>query len=155
MLMEKKKHATSSHELNPTDMPSIFTTAPSTAAMPEALDSSIRANWIQIVALLAPLESLDADSIFQIQLDDLQTLREKSLGYVDSWKKRGGVGAYMNIARKIDRIENQCKQHGYDIFKAAMADKDGTGIRDDLKDLSCYLLLFRAEIEIMQPEEKA
>ena len=56
---------------------------------------------------------LDAD------LEELQ-LAEKSYG--NSWKKRGGVGAFMMLARKWDRIEQQVRESEYDIFKAIKKD---------------------------------
>ena len=37
--------------------------------------------------------------------------------YGDSWKQRG-VGAFMMLARKWDRIENQVKGFKWDVFEA-------------------------------------
>src|ERR1039458_3589413 len=37
---------------------------------------------------------------------DTDTLRQKGIHYGDSWKARGGVGAFMMAARKWDRIAN-------------------------------------------------
>ena len=42
--------------------------------------------------------------IAQNDVDKLETA-EKSYG--TSWRQRGGVGAFMMLARKWDRIENQ------------------------------------------------
>jgi hypothetical protein len=73
---------------------------------------------------------------------DIYTLIEKGETYGDSWKKRGGVGAAMMLARKWDRIEVALKEHGYDIFKAiARVDY----LVDDIQDLGCYLWLVRSE----------
>ena len=36
---------------------------------------------------------------------DIETLVEKEDDYGDSWKRRGGIGAFMMLARKWDRIE--------------------------------------------------
>ena len=47
----------------------------------------------------------------------------------------------MMLARKWDRIENQCKKDGYDIFKTIAKDPSNTGILDDIRDLRRYLLL--------------
>ena len=47
----------------------------------------------------------------------------------------------MMLARKFDRIENQCKKNGYDIFKTILEDPSNTGILDDIRDLRRYLLL--------------
>jgi hypothetical protein len=78
---------------------------------------------------------------------DVAALKEKHKTYGDSWKRRGGVGAFMMLARKWDRIENQCRQNGYDIFelgKEQFAAVDG--ILDDIQDLRRYLLLVESEV---------
>ena len=38
---------------------------------------------------------------------DVKALEVAEKSYGDSWKKRGGIGAFMMLARKWDRIENQ------------------------------------------------
>jgi hypothetical protein len=78
--------------------------------------------------------------------EDVVALRKARESYGDSWKKRGGVGAYMMLARKIDRLENQAEKHHYDIFAAAAADTRPEGIIDDIRDLRRYLILVEAEI---------
>ena len=80
-------------------------------------------------------------NIKSIAQDDINSLIESEKSYGDSWKKRGGVGAFMMLARKWDRIENQVKKHGWDVFLAMERDKRPEGIADDIKDLRCYLLL--------------
>lgn len=75
---------------------------------------------------------------------DVQTLKDKGKTYGSSWKKRGGVGAFMMLARKWDRIENIVTSAGYDIFKAGRAN---TGdVLDDIADLRAYLLLVESEV---------
>ena len=39
----------------------------------------------------------------KIAKQDAQKLHEAEQSYGDSWKKRGGVGAFMMLARKWDR----------------------------------------------------
>jgi hypothetical protein len=73
----------------------------------------------------------------------VETLMEKERHYEGSWQKRGGVGAFMMMCRKWDRIESITARQGYDIF-AAQESNDGD-IGDDLDDLIGYLLLIRAE----------
>ena len=73
---------------------------------------------------------------------DTDMLINKGAQYGDSWKRRGGVGAYMMLARKWDRIEETAKKNGYDIFKAIASDPE---LVDDIQDLGCYLWLVRAE----------
>ena len=72
---------------------------------------------------------------------DVEKLEEAQISYGDSWRSRGGVGAFMMLARKFDRIENQCKKNGYDIFNTIADDPSSTGILDDIQDLRRYLLL--------------
>ena len=50
--------------------------------------------------------------------NDLGALKRAETSYGDSWKRRGGVGAFMMLARKFDRIEHQAQKHGWDIFEA-------------------------------------
>ena len=72
---------------------------------------------------------------------DVDTLHVKDKAYGGSWKRRGGVGAFMMMARKWDRIENLVKEYDYDIFK--MLEANPGDVADDVQDLSCYLLLIR------------
>lgn len=78
----------------------------------------------------------------KIVLQDVDILEEKGRQYGDSWKKRGGVGAFMMLARKWDRIEKAVEKSNYDIFHAIDCDPELT---DDLMDLQNYLLLVRSE----------
>ena len=78
---------------------------------------------------------------------DLIGLTEAEKSYGNSWKKRGGIGAFMMLARKWDRIENQVKPNNYDVIKALQADVSETGILDDIRDLRRYLLLVESETE--------
>ena len=79
-----------------------------------------------------------------IAVNDIEVLNEKGKVYGDSWKKRGGVGAFMMLARKWDRIENQMQASGYDIFKCDVHEKDG--LLDDIQDLRRYLMLVEEEL---------
>ena len=72
---------------------------------------------------------------------DVAKLKHAQESYGDSWRSRGGVGAFMMLARKWDRIENQVTKEGYDIFKTINNDPSSTGILDDIRDLRRYLLL--------------
>ena len=40
---------------------------------------------------------------------DILSLIESEKSYGDSWKRRGGTGAFMMLARKFDRIEQQAE----------------------------------------------
>jgi hypothetical protein len=83
-----------------------------------------------------------------ISAEDWTSLDKAEQDYGDSWRKRGGVGAFMMLARKWDRIENQVVEKGWDIFKAIEQDIRPEGILDDIKDLRRYLLLVEAHMRI-------
>lgn len=83
------------------------------------------------------------ESLGNIDAVELET-SEKSYGH--SWKARGGVGAFMMLARKWDRIQNQCEDNQYDIFKTILKDMTKEGILDDIGDLRRYLFLVENEI---------
>jgi len=83
----------------------------------------------------------DFDKIKELTEEDIEALKKAEVSYGDSWRKRGGVGAFMMLARKWDRIENQTNKQGYDLFAAIFADTTDAGILDDIRDLRRYLLL--------------
>lgn len=102
--------------------------------------------------------------------DDAQGLRKAQQSYGDSWKRRGGVGAFMMLARKYDRLENRCGKipegevgspdatgepglvigDRFDIFEHARCDDRSEGIIDDIRDLRRYLVLVLAELMAIQ-----
>jgi len=77
---------------------------------------------------------------------DVTKLHKAEQSYGNSWKQRGGVGAFMMLARKWDRLEKQVNESNYDIFLAAEKDTRSEGILDDIQDLRRYLMLVEAEI---------
>lgn len=75
-------------------------------------------------------------------LDDTHTqLTHARISYGESWIERGGVGAFMNLARKWDRISRACERTGWDILAALEMDRRPEGLVDDLRDLRDYCLL--------------
>ena len=56
--------------------------------------------------------------IRDIAQNDIRSLIESEKSYGDSWKRRGGTGAFMMLARKFDRIEQQSEKCNYDVFTA-------------------------------------
>lgn len=82
----------------------------------------------------------------EVAAEDCAGLKKAYESYGDSWMKRGGVGAYMMLIRKIDRMEMQAEKHKYDIFEAVEDDPRAEGIIDDIRDLRRYLLLVEAEL---------
>lgn len=95
-------------------------------------------------------------AIMDVAQSDVKGLETAQKSYGDSWKKRGGVGAYMMLARKWDRIENRVSQpaalqgsvvvNAWDIFEHIGADDRAEGLIDDIRDLRRYLLLVEAEM---------
>jgi len=88
--------------------------------------------------------------IGQIDAEEL-IIRNESYG--DSWRQRGGVGAFMMLARKWDRIENQARQNGWDIFETVLDNPDEDGILDDIRDLRRYLMLVEQHCEDLRIAE--
>jgi hypothetical protein len=84
------------------------------------------------------------NEVSELAKEDAVALLRAEASYGDSWRKRGGVGAYMMLARKWDRLELQVEQHGYDVFKAIAEDPRQEGIIDDIRDLRRYLFLVEA-----------
>ena len=87
------------------------------------------------------MEGSDFNFIDLLANSDVTALEEAQRSYGDSWRSRGGVGAFMMLARKWDRIENQVSSDNYDIFKTITNDPSNDGILDDIRDLRRYLLL--------------
>lgn len=97
------------------------------------------------------------DHLHDVAQDDVEGLRKAQESYGDSWKRRGGVGAFMMLARKWDRLENHVARglppqedrapvSQYDIFRHIQADTRSEGIIDDIRDLRRYLMLVEAEM---------
>lgn len=91
-------------------------------------------------------ESENIAVVRNLVCEDADALAKSEKSYGHSWKNRGGVGAFMMLARKWDRIENQSKKLNYDIFETIIADPSPTGIIDDIRDLRRYLLLVESEM---------
>lgn len=84
------------------------------------------------------------DHIQAIALEIAETLLKKDKEYGGSWQKRGGIGAYMMKVRKSDRLEEQVKKTGYDIF-AAIDRKTSEDLLDTLADDAGYAILILSE----------
>jgi hypothetical protein len=77
---------------------------------------------------------------------DILSLIESEKSYGDSWKRRGGTGAFMMLARKFDRIEQQAESCNYDVFRAGDMFGGDDGLLDDIGDLRRYLFLVEHHI---------
>lgn len=82
----------------------------------------------------------------KLSKEDVDALHEAEQSYGDSWRQRGGIGAFMMLARKWDRLEKQVNEFGYDIFDAIDDDARDEGILDDIRDLRRYLLLVESHM---------
>tara|TARA_R110000803_G_scaffold3285_2_gene11177 strand:- start:5028 stop:5486 length:459 start_codon:yes stop_codon:yes gene_type:complete len=99
-----------------------------------------------------------------IAIADVKYIKEQEKTYQGSWKKRGGAGAFMNLGRKWDRLEQFMAQgydgvDKYDVFAAIQSDSDdfpldlvdtpsshdGT-VLDQVRDLRQYLMLVESEV---------
>lgn len=90
------------------------------------------------------------DAIHGLFQRDIKTLEYKDKTYGSSWKRRGGVGAFMMLARKWDRLETLVKEDKYDIFETGV--KNTGDILDDIADLRNYLFLVEAETLYLRSE---
>lgn len=84
-----------------------------------------------------------------IAKEDAAGLLKAHESYGDSWKKRGGIGAYMGMIRKFDRMEHQVERYGYDVVKAVEADQRPEGLIDDIRDARRYLMLIESWLREM------
>jgi hypothetical protein len=87
------------------------------------------------------------DRLGAVVADAVGLIREKSLTYQDSWKRRGGPGAWFTVVRPWDRLETIVAQHGGDIFAAIEADttgRDGSALAC-VRDILNYMILIEAE----------
>lgn len=106
---------------------------------------------LEVQRLNESLDSKDIQSeiiylVDKIAKSDIVCLHESEKNYGNSWKQRGGQGAFMMLARKWDRLEKQVNESNYDIFHAAQKDNRAEGILDDIQDLRRYLMLVEAEL---------
>lgn len=103
------------------------------------------------------------DQLETIAAEDAAGLRKAQASYGNSWKIRGGVGAFMMLARKWDRLEIRLRRiagtlnrsrksrpnvdfGAYDIFGHIALDTRAEGVIDDIRDLRRYLMLVEAEM---------
>lgn len=101
------------------------------------------------------------DQLNTVAREDVEGLKKAQASYGNSWKSRGGVGAFMMLARKWDRLENILERtstipgtdtvepqpvSAYDIFAHVAADTRAEGVIDDIRDLRRYLMLVESEL---------
>ncbi len=97
------------------------------------------------------------DQLQAIADRDVANIEEKERAYGSSWKRRGGIGAFMMLARKFDRIEQRVSKEiaatadspgaqRHNLFQHIVADTRAEGLLDDIQDLRRYLMLVEAEM---------
>lgn len=121
----------------------------------------IRRNLARLQKLMTNQPITYIDHLDDVTAEDAAALRRAQTAYGDSWKKRGGVSAFMMCARKWDRLEKAMTDEvilrraddsadmvvsDYDIFNRIAADPRPEGIIDDIRDLRRYLVLIEAEM---------
>jgi hypothetical protein len=96
------------------------------------------------------IEHLDAIAQY-----DVAELKRKDAEYGGSWKKRGGIGAFLNLVRKWDRLDEQVSRFREDsgktagemnIFDHIACDTRQESVLDTLRDLRRYAMLIEAEM---------
>lgn len=97
------------------------------------------------------------DQLQSVADSDVNVIEEKEKSYGSSWKRRGGISAFMMLARKWDRIELRVTAHidaaadapgaaRDNVFEHIAADRRAEGIVDDIRDLRRFLMLVEAEM---------
>lgn len=97
------------------------------------------------------------DQLQAIADGDVANIEEKERAYGSSWKRRGGIGAFMMFARKFDRIEQRVSTEiaataeapaaqKHNLFQHILADRRAEPLLDDIRDLRRYLVLVEAEM---------
>jgi hypothetical protein len=97
------------------------------------------------------------DLIGMVGVTDIDVIRRKEQEYGASWKKAGGIGAFMMLARKWDRIKQRVSvrieatdtapaANRENILEHIRADRRQERIIEDIRDLRGYLLLVEAEM---------
>jgi len=103
----------------------------------------------QTIRLKLKQQSNIISVVDKLSKEDVEGLDKAEKSYGDSWRQRGGIGAFMMLARKWDRLEKQVNEFGYDIFDAIDDDTRDEGILDDIRDLRRYLFLVEAHMRIV------
>ena len=106
--------------------------------MPKSKDT------IQIpLEMLEPIENYNAEEFAKVMLimaeERVSLYKEKDKQYGGSWMKDGGLGAYLNLKRKIDRILTRFKRGTLFSWES---DRTGEATLDTLMDLSNYSDMF-------------
>lgn len=86
------------------------------------------------------------DHLDVVAADAVGLIRQKTETYGDSWKRRGGPGAWFTTVRPIDRLEGILTKWGGDIFGAIAlhpSGEDGSALAC-VRDIMNYCILIEA-----------
>jgi hypothetical protein len=97
------------------------------------------------------------DQFAALARSDVETIEAKEKSYGDSWKRAGGIGAFMMLARKWDRLKQRVvtridAAEGVrgasrdNVFEHIAADGRSESVIDDIRGLRQYLLLVEGEM---------
>lgn len=121
---------------------------------PLSVNAELRMRYADVDAVKTPIteghELRYRAFVKQIADADAAEVLKKDEEYGSSWKRRGGVGAYFTMIRKVDRLNQQVPgKKGYDIFAhlidASRQDGNSESLLDTIRDLRRYLILIEAE----------
>lgn len=71
----------------------------------------------------------------------IDVCEKKDGDYSSSWCRRGGIGAFFAVWRKVDRLEAQMEKAGYNIFDVTSDPTSTESLDETIKDLVAYMLL--------------
>jgi hypothetical protein len=97
------------------------------------------------------------DQLQSIARSDIKAIEEKEKSHGNSWKRSGGIGAFMMFARKWDRIKQRVTTQvdavgdalgaaRDNVLEHIVADRRAEGVIEDIRDLRRYLMLVEAEM---------
>ena len=83
----------------------------------------------------------DFDALEDYIFSNIELLRKKDSEYGASWCRRGGVGAFFTVWRKVDRLEEQLKRVQFNILDVNQDPASTESLDETMKDLMLYLAL--------------
>jgi hypothetical protein len=97
------------------------------------------------------------DQLATVARNDMETIEKKERAYGNSWKRGGGIGAFMMLARKWDRLKERVVARldaaqgaagasRDNVFEHIEADHRAESVIDDIRGLRQYLLLVEGEM---------
>ena len=101
--------------------------------------STVRALSKKFESQAADLPPTNYGWIIEKTKEMVRLMAKKNAEYGASWRRRGGIGAFFTIWRKADRLEEQLKARGYNIFDVNDDPTSTESLDETLLDLWNYL----------------